>query len=105
LVVSEDGMVDIFPKLLARIKKSVIDKMIARLQEMRQADAVDGSELYNLMQFLSGKAFYMSAEMCDQINEAELEVRAKITDERWQKIEWGTFAPDEHMTDAYFLDE
>ena len=103
VIISEDGMVDLYPKLKPRIKKSKINKHLDRLISAVDKETVDYDEYQPLMKWLFQKKFYLSQEKCDKINQLKTAFGKKWIRDRSLISVFHDLQPNPEMNDSYFL--
>ncbi len=107
VVISEDGSIELIPDLMPQISRSTIISAINALKELKEKKEFDPKIFNRTMGWLGKHRFYLSAEMCSEINE----LRHAIEENRNQEggtsvsIVYSDFVPNEEMNDSYFLDE
>lgn len=105
VVVSEDGMVDIIPKLMPLISHSSILKVIQLLHLINTREAFDRNAFYNAMRWLQNRAFYLTQGECDEINsiKEELQILDRHANDTtiWRVFE--NFSPNPRMNVSYYL--
>ena len=105
VIISEDGMVELYPKLKPRIKKSDIDTRLNRLVSAVGKETVDYDEYQPLMSWFTEKEFYLSQEECNKINQSRTTFEEKWTRDRNLHYKFRDLQPSPEMNDLYFLDE
>ena len=68
IIISEDGMVDLYPNLLPRIKKNDIKEHLDRLRIQSKESVLDVEEYHDIMRWFDLHEFYLSQEQCVEIN-------------------------------------
>jgi hypothetical protein len=108
IVVSEDGSVDLLPDLMPQISRSLIIDKIAKLRELKVDAYFDHRKFNQTMSWLSKHRFYLTPEMCSEINE----LRREVETVRNQQIEptavrllYQDFTPQPDMNESYFLED
>jgi hypothetical protein len=102
VVKSEDGMVNLFPALRAQISRAELNAQLDRLRAQESARGADGTELNQVMHWLSDHRFYLSADQCVEVHRIYEEAGKHLSSEAW-RIGYDQFEPDEEMNDSYFL--
>lgn len=99
IVVSDDRTVDVIPILRPRIRQSVIEEQIAKLE------AADVEAYHEPMSWLDKHRFYLNELQCDRVNaeQARLSSVAMDVGEIWFIRE--VFRPDSQCTAEYFEPE
>ena len=105
VIVSEDGMADLYPKLKLRIEKSEIIKHLNRLISAVGKETVDYDECEPLMLWFIEKEFYLSQEECDKINQLKTTFEEKWIRDRSARYIFHDLQPNPEMNDLYFLNK
>ena len=106
IIISEDGMVDLYPELLPKIKKSEIETHLNNLRDISSSEILDNDEYRKTMNWLDKHQFYLTQEQCDEINKI-----IPICDEKEKKdiyqifILWNDLKPNPDIDDSYFMEE
>ena len=104
IIISEDGMVDLYPSLKPRIQKSKIEKHLCDLRSISTADVVDSNRYRLAMNWLTDHEFYLSSDQCNEINEIKNRCENKPrTDPFAVTIVYSDLTPNQEMNDSYFL--
>lgn len=75
VVVSEDGMVDVLPKLRPLLSRSTLESHLERLRGHR-AQPLESLTLFNrTLGWLRKNAFYLDPDQCAEVTETEAEIR------------------------------
>ena len=106
VIVSEDGMIDLVPKLPRRVKRSEVEQALQRLEESADATDVDFEVATNRGDHVVSLAFYLTAEQCARYNVARTRIeRARARSGSGIEIGWRRLQPDLALDDSYFLPE
>lgn len=106
VVVSEDGMVDIIPKLMPKIRHSEIIQFIKTLESLNSVDNFNDRTYYDIMEILRRRSFYLTEQEASQIN--ELNKSLSKLDRQSGKNMWRTFedfTSNPAMNDRYYIEE
>jgi hypothetical protein len=103
VLVSEDGMIDVLPRLHPRISRRTLEEAIERSRRLTSADEVDTELRADAFEQLEKLAFYLSAEQCELINRLEAEYQDHQLASGGFKIERKPFKPHPALDDSYFL--
>jgi len=103
VLVSEDGMIDVLPRLHPRIARETLDEAVDRYQRLTTAHEVDEELQADAFHRLEELAFYLSAEHCELINRLETEYQDRRLASGGIKIMGRPFKPDPALDDSYFL--
>lgn len=106
MLVSEDGMINLLPKLHRRIRRQDVSDAIDALRraihvEDGRFDRSDFSRAYRKLRSLG---FYLTEEQCDEINALRRQADS-MRDLQEVRIVYDDLAPDPRMSDEYFIDE
>jgi hypothetical protein len=104
VLVSEDGMIDVLPRLHPRISRTMLDEAIERYRRLTCAGEVDMELRAEAFQRIEHLAFYLSAEQCELINRLESEFQERQLAEGGFGIVHQPFNPNPALDDSYFLD-
>lgn len=106
IIISEDGMVDLYPQLKPQIKKSELEEYLAQLRYEVGLDKVDYDKFRPIMNWFDEHEFYLSGELCNEINELKKEFCSKLNMEVGAiYVQYGDYKPNSEMNDSYFLKE
>ena len=106
VIISEDGMVDLYPDLKPRIRQSEITKQLETLRSISTVDVLDDDKYRIAMNWLRKHGFYLSLEQCDEINQLKRACEKKPrTDPFAIHIVYPDLKPSPEMNESYFLDE
>lgn len=106
IIISEDGMVDLYPQLRPQIKKSKIIEHLKRLKDETESEEVDYDKYHPIMRWLDEYKFYLSQDNCDEINNLKKIFDSKLKTEVgriYYYYQIPDFQPDPDMNDSYFL--
>jgi hypothetical protein len=104
IVHSEDGMVDVIPKLMPQIKHEFILEKIALLEKLSSPISFDRVTFYSTMRLLENRAFYLTDEECNKINSLKtlLESLDKTIGENQMWLTFEDFKPNLMMNEKYY---
>jgi hypothetical protein len=106
VVVSEDGMVDVIPKLLPQIRHSEILQFVKTLESINSPETFNDGTFYNTIELLQNRSFYLSEEECNKINKLKESLQA--LDRTVGKTFWRTFDdfyPNSKMNSHFYVFE
>jgi hypothetical protein len=104
VVKSEDGMVNVFPNLMAQIRRSDLAAHLAELRLLASAETADRQNYFRVMHWFDDHRFYLSADLCAKVNELRPQAEARLENQHLL-IVFNEFAPDPDMDDSYFFQE
>lgn len=100
LIVSEDGTIDLVPKLEPKIRRSEIEAYVERLRAIKDSKTVNTKEYFRVMQWINAHKFYLMPEMCQVVNE----LKNAISSRPGVATSWRDFEHDKKMDESYFED-
>ena len=97
-------MVDILPRLMPRISRNALDSRIRTIREMatQEHGYVDRRHFYNTMAWLDQHRFYLSSDLCDELNDLWPAAQDKLEHQEWL-LQYKRFTPNPEFDDSYFL--
>lgn len=102
IVVSEDGMINLVPDLMPKIRRAEIEENLNLLRGAVAGKTVESKPYYKALDWFQNHRFYLSEETCREINEIKNETREKLLkQEGWSKTPVD-FTRDEEMNESYF---
>lgn len=104
VLVSEDGMIDVLPRLHPRIARATVERAVETYRRLTTANEVDGEMRADALERVEQLSFYLTAEQCELINELEEAYQERQLAEGGFKISRAPFTPDPAMNESYFLD-
>ena len=104
IVVSEDGSVDLVPDLKPQIDRNEIASHLDELSKAANAEQLSMKHFYQIMKWFSAHRFYLSVEVCKQLNDTKKAVYARHHEASGNMvIIEPDFEPDPAMNDEYFV--
>jgi len=107
VIVSEDGMIDLVPRLPRRVRRFDVEQAVQRLEDAAGAADVDFEVATDRADHVSSLAFYLTPEQCARYNASKTlieEARAK-SGGAFIRVGWKPLEPDPELDDSYFLPE
>lgn len=104
IIVSEDGRIDLLPRLMRRVRRSHIDRVVARLVEASGEDT-DFETFARLDRYAQGLEFYFDQDQCDAVNAARQRVEERQWTEEGMRVTTVPISPDPAMDPDYYLIE
>lgn len=106
IIISEDGMVDLYPQLRPQIRKIDIKNYLELLRRDVELEKVDYDKFRTIMNWFEAHEFYLSKEVCEEINKLKKEFNSKLDMEVGAiYIQYRDYKPNSEMDDSYFLPE
>jgi hypothetical protein len=99
LVVSEDGYVNLLPKLRPQIRKSEVDYRIALLKSQ------DAGNYHRTVSWLEEHRFYINSEQCAVINKELARINSSPQEDGEIRLETSAFIADPAMNATYYFPE
>jgi hypothetical protein len=99
LVVSEDGHVDILPKLRPQVSRAEIESRVELLKSL------DIDNYHKTIHWLLDHSFYLAADQCAIVNKELTRIRAVPLQVGELRMEIPPFKPHPGMNDSYYLPE
>jgi hypothetical protein len=105
VLVSEDGMLDLMPRLRPQMKRAQLSALLDDLHAAAAIEPVDAEGFHRALNRVKAAAFYLSSEQCDEVN--------NLVREHWNRrraegatlwIEERPLAPHPLMSDEYLID-
>lgn len=103
IIVSEDGKIDLLPKLKRRMRRETVQRAVDRLVS-RSAEGEDLEAFDRANRAVIDIEFYLNQEQCDQVNAAREEVQGREWQAEHMRRQFIPIAPDPAMDDSYFVD-
>jgi len=104
VLVSEDGMINVLPRLQPRITRTTVERALETYQRLTTGDDDDAEMRANALERLEQLRFYLNAEQCALINELERAYQEHRLAEGGIMITGSAFKPDPATDESYFLD-
>lgn len=106
VVISKDGAIDLVPELHKQILRSEIMKHVETVRGAVAGEMVDLKPYYRSIFWLSDHRFYLSADLCEELNNIKNATRLRLNQQEGRSYTPARdFKPDEEMNDTYFLDK
>lgn len=106
VIISEDGMINLYPELLPRIKKSDIVNNLNELKRLTDEEILDNEQYWKVMSWFEAHKFYLSQEQCNEINTLKKTCNDKPKKDIYQVfVLWNDLSPNPDMDDSFFLDD
>jgi len=105
VVISEDGTINLVPDLHKRIRHSEIVEHFEKLRASVASEIVKAKEYYKELDWIQAHRFYLSQDVCDQINEIKNATKPRLDEQEGYSRTPKDFKADPEMNDTYFLDK
>jgi enoyl-CoA hydratase/carnithine racemase len=102
VVVSEDGMVDVLPRLRPRIKRRELDEWLNRLREIANQPKIERKVVNETGDWFRDHQFYLNVKECEEVNRLLEQATARYDDDG-TRVVFGPFAHNDDLDDSYFI--
>ena len=103
IVVSDDGTVDLIPRLRPQVRKELVEEAVHTFRTCCEAEYVDGVEFSRTYELVKRFAFYLDDEQCRIVNELyEMEMNRRFEAGGLRLIQT-PLQPHPDMKESYFL--
>ncbi|MDQ1085646.1 diadenylate cyclase [Siphonobacter sp. SORGH_AS_1065] len=103
VIISEDGMIDLIPRLSPKINHQDIVEAIDKLSNIGFLSSSKRFEYNKLMNYFLENSFYLTEDECNTINSLSEQLDGESTDDGITRIEFGKFYSNPEMNDSYYL--
>jgi len=103
IIVSEDGKIDLLPKLKRRLRRETVQRTVDRLVA-RSAEGEDLEAFDRANRAVEEIEFYLNQDQCNAVNDAREAVAGRRWVEDHLRRQFVPVAPDPAMDDSYFVD-
>jgi DNA integrity scanning protein DisA with diadenylate cyclase activity len=104
IIISEDGLVDIYPNLRPQIKRANIDEYLTSLKNIVSLPEVDYEVFRSVMNWFEEHKFYLTKEICEEVNHMRDEFNSKLTAGSGMTYILD-FKPHPELNESYFINE
>lgn len=104
IVISDDGTIDLLPRLLPRVDKGEVADAVDAFCEYCDSLPVEADEFERLYKRIRRLAFYLNAEQCRRVNEKHEQEMERRTESGGVIITGRNLKPDPRMNASYFRD-
>ena len=102
IVISDDGTVDLIPKLMPRVWQQQIEDAVQAFCEYSENEEYDGEEWARRNEQVVSFKFYLNQDQCDRVNESFERVMDRRLDSGSMKIIREPFQQDPDLDESYF---
>lgn len=102
IIVSEDGKIDLLPKLKRRLRRATVQRAVDRLVA-RSAEGEDPESFDRANRAVEEIEFYLNQDQCDQVNAAREAVQGRQWAQDTLRRQFVPVAPDPAMDDSYLV--
>ncbi len=104
VIISEDGMINLIPKLRLQIKHSEIIDRIEELSNLNAQEKVERQKYYPIISWFEDMQFYLTKDECDKINDLRKELEKKEKEPATVWIVRNDLKPNDEMNESYYLE-
>ena len=103
IVISDDGTVDLIPRLRPRVHKSDVDAAVRAFEFCCKAESVDAEEFVSTHYQVKGFAFYLSDAQCTLVNQCHEKEMVRRFKAGGTRIREAPLRPHPEMNESYFV--
>lgn len=103
IIVSEDGRIDILPKLMRRLRRTTVQKAVDRLVTAAQEEETY-EKFARLDRTCAQLEFYLNQDQCDAVNQAREAVEQRRWEEERVRMQVVPIQPHPAMDHSYFIE-
>jgi len=104
IIISEDGLIDLYPSMKPQIRKSDIEENLLALRNHLSFPSPDYDVFRSIMNWFEENRFYLTKEVCDEINSLRDEFNSKMNAGAGM-VYILDFKPHPELNDSYFMNE
>ncbi len=104
VIVSEDGMIDLFPDLMPQIARSTIESGLDQARQVVAAPTFIAAEFNGVMDWFDANRFYVDAETAAELNRL-IRAATPLLLELGLKVIWPEFTANPELDGSYFVDD
>lgn len=105
IVKSEDGTISVIPQLRPQLQLSDIEDKLREFRELAESDFVTRRVFAGLMRWFERHRFYLSPELCDELNRLRSTAEDKFDDkDSGFRFAYHDFVPHPEMNNTYLID-
>ena len=104
IILSEDGMVDWYPELMPKIRKSTLKTNLDKLLAEEAKENIDRKIVLGAMSFFDGKRFYLNEELCEQLNRLNTVFHQALMKDGNITPIYQEFIPNLHLGDDLYFE-
>ena len=104
IIISEDGMVNLYPDLMSQINKSEIIDKLEILKKELNAEKPNYDQYQPILFWFDEHRFYLREDICKELNMLKKKLEEKlIIDSSRSYVELLDFKPNPEIDDSYFI--
>lgn len=104
VVISEDGMINLMPTLMPRIRRSEIDEHLEKVRDAINTEVVNSKQYYRAMEWFNRHRFYLPEGVCAELNQIKEATKQRLLKQSGSSLTPADFKHDPEMNDSYFLE-
>ena len=104
VVVSDDGTVDVLPRLMPRVRKAEVESAVNGFCQYWESEYVDGEVFARLHRRVKRLEFYLDEEQCRRVNESYQQEMDRRFAAGGFKLTERDLKPNPQMNESYFWD-
>lgn len=102
IVVSEDGMIDLIPNLMPKIKRRLIEEKVEELRKINESDNKSPKKFNQIMSWLKENQFYLMPELTNEINQLRKDIETELEKTGAVRINYRDFSFNPEMNESFF---
>ena len=103
IVVSEDGMINMLPRLRRRVRREAVEGVVGKLEFEVQKMTPDYERFFRHWEHLETLSFYLNKQQCHRVNAARRQLEEHRRKHSQMSVSWSELEPNADMNDSYFL--
>ncbi len=103
VVVSDDGTVDVLPRLMPRVRKAEVEAAVNGFCHYCESESVDSEVFARLHGRVKRLEFYLDEEQCRRMSEAYEQEMGRRSAGGGLKLSEGGLKPNPEMNESYFV--
>ena len=103
VIVSEDGMIDIVPKLKPLISKREIQCKLDEFEMLSNEESPNYKKYNDFMSYFRQVSFYLLGEECTFVNEHRKKIESKFDDNNIRII-YEDLTPNREMNESFYVE-
>ena len=104
IIISEDGMVDLYPDLMPQISKIEILSRLDELEKESNKEKPSYDKYQPIIYWFDSHRFYLQKDICEKLNKIKSELKEKLVMEVSRiYVQTPDFRENPEMDDSYFI--
>ena len=104
VILSQDGMVDLYPDLMPQVRKKEILLKLEELKKESEKEKTDYDKYQPILNWFDEHKFYLQKDICEMLNKLKKELdKKKVTEISRAYLIIPDFEPNTEMDESYFF--